>query len=48
MVDRGTRAWDTQDVAVLVSLFHPDIVWPWLPNPQAHVPVESVFPQGAL
>jgi hypothetical protein len=29
MVDRETRAWDTQDVELLLSVFHPDMVWPW-------------------
>lgn len=46
MVDRETHAWDTQDAEALVSLFHPDMVWPWPPDPQAHDPVEWIFPQG--
>ena len=29
VVDRETHAWDTQDVALLLSVFHPDMVWPW-------------------
>jgi hypothetical protein len=29
VVDRETRAWDTQDVDLLLSVFHPDLVWPW-------------------
>jgi len=29
VVDRETRAWDTQDVDLLLSVFHPDMVWPW-------------------
>ena len=28
MVDRETTAWDRQDAETLVSLFHPDMVWP--------------------
>jgi ketosteroid isomerase-like protein len=28
MVDRETSAWDRQDADALVSLFHPDMVWP--------------------
>jgi ketosteroid isomerase-like protein len=31
-VDRETRAWDTQDVDLLISVFHPDMVWPWPPT----------------
>ena len=26
IVDRETRAWDTQDVELLLSVFHPDMV----------------------
>lgn len=29
IVDRETRAWDTQDVSLLLSVFHPDMVWAW-------------------
>ena len=32
MVDRETRAWDSQDAEALVSIFHPDMVWPWPPH----------------
>ncbi len=46
MVDRETRAWDTQDAEALVSIFHPDTVWPWPPDPNAHDPAKWVFPQG--
>jgi len=46
MVDRETRAWDRQDAEQLVSLFHPDMVWPWPPDSQAHDPATWVFPQG--
>jgi ketosteroid isomerase-like protein len=46
MVNRETRAWDTQDVDVLVSLFHPDMVWPWPPTSQSHDPLNWVFVMG--
>src|SRR5262245_1099022 len=29
VVDRESRAWDAQDVALLLSVFHPDMVWAW-------------------
>ena len=29
IIDRETRAWNTKDVALLLSVFHPDMVWPW-------------------
>lgn len=46
MVDRETRAWDHQDAEALVSLFHPDMVWPWPPDSRSHDPVSWVFPLG--
>lgn len=46
MVDRETRAWDTQDVELLMTLFHPDMVWPWPPNSMAHDPAEWVLEWG--
>ena len=46
MVNRETRAWDEQDVEVLLDLFHPDMVWPWPPTSQAHDPAEWVITQG--
>lgn len=39
IVDRETRGWDTQDVALLLSVFHPDMVWPWPETPTSHDPV---------
>ncbi|MGB8294811.1 MAG: nuclear transport factor 2 family protein [Polyangia bacterium] len=46
MVDRETSAWNRQDAEALVSLFHPDMVWPWPPDSNAHDPAEWVFPMG--
>jgi ketosteroid isomerase-like protein len=46
MVDRETRAWDSQDAETLVSLFHPDMVWPWPKDSNAHDPLEWVCPMG--
>jgi len=40
VVDRETRAWNTKDVSLLLSVFHPDMVWAWPPHPLAHDPVE--------
>ncbi len=28
IVDRETRAWDTQKVDLLLTIFRPDMVWP--------------------
>lgn len=46
IVNRETRAWDTQDVELLMTIFHPDMVWPWPPHPEAHDPVDWVLDQG--
>jgi ketosteroid isomerase-like protein len=46
MVDRETDAWDRQDAEALVSLFHPDMVWPWPPDAESHDPATWVFPLG--
>ncbi len=39
-VDRETRAWDTQDVALLLSVFHPDMVWAWPATYTSYDPVD--------
>ncbi len=46
VVDTETRAWDSKDADLLVSLFHPDIVWPWPPAPDAHDPAGWVWGMG--
>jgi ketosteroid isomerase-like protein len=46
MVDRETDAWNRTDAAALVSLFHPDMVWPWPPSADAHDPITWVMPMG--
>ena len=46
IVNRETRAWDTQDVSLLLSVFHPDMVWPWPPTAEAHNPIDWVFVLG--
>ena len=40
IVDRETRAWDTQDVELLISIVHPDMVWPWPKTAESHDPME--------
>lgn len=46
MVHRETRAWDAQDAAALVEIFHPDMVWPWPPTSHDHDPATWVFVLG--
>lgn len=46
IVDRETRAWDTQDVGLLLSVFHEDMVWPWPEKNTDHDPVKWVMVLG--
>ena len=46
MVHRETRAWDRKDADALVSLFHPDMVWPWPPDAASHDPALWVMELG--
>jgi hypothetical protein len=46
IIDRETHAWNTQDVRLLLSIFHPDFVWPWPCGPQGHDPINWELPQG--
>jgi len=46
LVHRETRAWDTQDADLLLSVIHADMVWPWPPDPAAHDPLEWVLVWG--
>jgi ketosteroid isomerase-like protein len=46
MVNRETRAWDTQDADLLISLFHPDMVWPWPKSPSSHDPMDWELVMG--
>ncbi len=46
IVNRETRAWDTKDARLLISIFHPDMVWPWPPTPNAHDPLAWVMEWG--
>jgi len=46
IIDRETRAWDTQDVDLLLSVLHPDMVWPWPPTVDAHDPCDWLLVWG--
>ena len=46
MVHRETRAWDSKDADLLLAIFHPDMVWPWPPDPDAHDPSLWVMELG--
>ena len=46
MVDKETKAWNDRDAETLISLFHPDMVWPWPKTPQSHDPMDWEMPLG--
>ena len=46
IVARETRAWDTQDVELLLSVFHRDFVWVWPSGPGAHDPADWKIGMG--
>jgi len=46
MVDRETAAWDTQDVTLLLSVFHPHMVWAWPRTHDDHDPIDWVMVLG--
>ncbi len=46
MVNRETRAWDTQDVELLMTIWHPDMVWPWPRTPRSHDPLDWILEWG--
>lgn len=40
IVDRETKAWSDRDADLLLTVWHPDMVWPWPKGPDAHDPME--------
>ncbi len=40
MINKETEAWNRQDAEALVSLFHPDMVWPWPRDAHAYDPAD--------
>lgn len=46
IVNKETSAWNNKDVEMLLSLFHPDMVWPWPKHPYAHDPLDWILEWG--
>lgn len=46
IVNRETRAWDMQNVDLLISVFHPDMVWPWPKTSKSHNPYDWEMVMG--
>jgi hypothetical protein len=40
IVSRETKAWDTQNVHLLLSIFHKDMIWPWPEKNTDHDPIK--------
>jgi ketosteroid isomerase-like protein len=39
IIDRETAAWNTKSIPLLLSIFHPDMVWVWPTDPHKHDPM---------
>ncbi|MBN1433684.1 nuclear transport factor 2 family protein [Candidatus Fermentibacterales bacterium] len=46
IVDRETRAWETKDVDLLLTVMHPDMVWPWPRTPDSQDPMDWELVMG--
>jgi len=46
IIDRESRAFETADVELMLSIYHPDMVWAWPPHPRAYDPMEWVLRMG--
>jgi methylmalonyl-CoA epimerase len=46
IVNRETRAWDRKDVELLMTVLHPDMVWPFPRTAQSHDPMGWVMVLG--
>jgi len=46
MVDRESRAYETYDAELMLTLFPPDMVWVWPPPARAYDPMEWVLRMG--
>jgi hypothetical protein len=40
MVNRETQAWNTKDSELLMTIWHPDMVWPWPDSSTKHDPID--------
>lgn len=46
IVNRETTAWNDKNVKLLLSIFHPDMVWVWPKDRNSHNPIDWESPQG--
>jgi ketosteroid isomerase-like protein len=46
IVNRETKAWSDKNIQLLMSIFHPDMVWVWPTDSKNLDPVSWALPQG--
>ncbi len=46
MIDREGRAFDTADAELMITIYHPDMVWAWPPHSRAYDPMEWIMRLG--
>lgn len=46
IINRETKAWSEKSVELLLSIFHPDMVWVWPTDRNNFDPISWALPQG--
>ena len=46
IVERESRAFETADAELMLTIYHPDMVWAWPPHAKAHDPMEWIMRVG--
>ena len=46
IINRETKAWNTKDIDLLMTIWHHDMVFIWPPTPNSHDPVDWITDMG--
>jgi ketosteroid isomerase-like protein len=46
IIERESRAFETSDAELMLTIYHPDMVWAWPPHEHAHDPMEWIMRVG--
>ena len=46
IVERESRAFEMADAKLMLTIYHPDMVWAWPPHAKAHDPMEWIMRVG--
>ena len=46
IIERESRAFETADAELMLTIYHPDMVWAWPPHAKAHDPMEWIMRVG--